>query len=379
MKKPKLIHVAFDSNILRLDRGFNKPDMLQLAALAKLGLIKVHIPWFVYMECISAYVAEIDAEINRAMASLKDLSKKGLHENDDHTFNHISNKIEKGKRHTKESVEKVWKEFMDSTGSILHPLDPLQTVPVFKGYFSGSAPYSALKKREDIPDAFILESLKAIASSHDLHFICNDKNLRKHADAVDNIAVYITIDAFFKSATLSPAMLYYDTVGKVKLRTMELLALKTEIVDSIAYQIPKWSQFDCYVDYPYANDEFISVNAIDDPKVELDEENIKLIDDVFYIPFTIRGTASIDYFVDISDAMGADEYDRLPPLSSWNEWVMFAEDIDEVNMKGTLELPLSYLEQQEDIHFTPDNIENFLFDKMKEQQAHTWRSPDLEV
>ncbi|MDP1843269.1 MAG: PIN domain-containing protein [Sediminibacterium sp.] len=377
MRKPKPVHVSFDSNILRQDRGFSKADMKQLAALAKLGLIKMHFLWFVYMECISTYKSEIEAEINSSITSIKDLSKKGLHKNQEKAINKLARELNKQKDNVMDSIQQVWEDYINETGSEFHHLDNSHTMPVFENYFSGSAPYSGLKKREDIPDAFILESLKDISSDNHIHFICNDKNLSKHAAVISNVTVHTSIDLFLKSKSLEFIMKFYNEVGRVELRTIDLNLLLPEIAETISFQVQKWKHFDCYIDYPYSNDDHVSVNAIDDAVVSFQSEDIRFIDDEFYVPYLIKGQASINFFVDISDVLSAVENERLPPLSTWNEYVMWAEDIDEIIMTGTLRIPISYLKDHAEITLRSDDIDEFSFGALENLSENKWRSTDL--
>lgn len=51
---------------------------------------------------------------------------------------------------------------------------------IFKKYFAGESPFSGVKKREDLPDAFIFHDIiELLEAEEEIIFLCNDPNLSR--------------------------------------------------------------------------------------------------------------------------------------------------------------------------------------------------------
>lgn len=367
MKKPIILHVSIDSSILRKDRGLDKKDMAFLKELAKLKLVKIHIPWFVYKECTTQNVNEIIKELDAADNHLSDLAKKGLHKDDEIQYKKIRKDIEKQKKRVQASVESVWEEFITDTGAILYPFDPKTSVNVFDSYFTGNAPFRELKARADIPDAFIFETLIQIAKENKLHFICEDKGLRGSAGSIKNVSVYVSFDDFFKSTEFELIQMYYNEHGGAELKRLEFLSFVPSISASLVNEIKRWGWLNYYIDYPYSNDEFVTITSFYDIAVSISNESIKFIAGEFYLEVLIKSKVSLEYFVDKSEAPWEDE-SRMS-LSSWNDYVYLAEEEDvDITIRHTFILPERYLLEEVNIIFNPDDIvDEIVFNHLNER------------
>lgn len=376
-RKPDLIHVVFDSNFLRTDRSLNKTDMIYMRSLAKLGLVKMHFPWIVYKECTLHNITDITSELDTAENKLKSLSRKGLHEDEELVLNKISCQILKTKPKVKDSVEKVWNEYIKETDSILHPLREDYTAKIFEGYFSGLPPFKKLKSREDIPDAYIFESLKDLALIHPIHFLSKDENLGATAATISNITVHKTFENFYNANDFEYTKLYYEHKGKNELLLMKFIDLIPLVRKVIENEVDLWEPFEAFVDYPLSNDDRISIGSIDDIKVSINKDKVKLIDGKFYVPLKITGEASIDFFMDRSLYYEIDDDVKLPSVSDWNDHVYFAEDTDNIIFEHTIVIPASILEEKDkdllldELKLNPNDIEEFLFGRIMESRKET--------
>lgn len=379
MKKPNVLHVAIDSSVLREDRGLNKKDMAYLKELAKLKVVKIHIPWFVYKECTTTNVIDLVRELDGAHKQLSNPAKKGLHPDDEIHFEKIRNAIDKAKGLVQNSVEAVWEDFVKETDSILYPFDPTESIKVFDSYFTGDLPFRSQKAREDIPDAFIFGTIQKIAKANHLHFICKDKGLRSSAESIKNVFGYPSFDDFFNSTTFEPVERYYQGYGQNELKRLEFLPFVPSVSDTLTTEIEKWPEFELYIDYPYSNDEMISINSLYGIEVKILKEDIKFIGGEFYIDVVIRGNASIEYFIDKSVAAWMEERKGIC-LSDWNDYVFLAEE-EEVGftIRHTLILPEEYLQNELDINLHPNDVEDELeFDHLKEERIKKrWRKTDI--
>lgn len=95
------------------------------------------------------------------------------------------------------------KQWLDRLGTIRHAPTGDETARVFEAYFAGNAPFKAKKNRIDLPDAFVVESLRSFASSAPgkVYFVAKDTKLSEAAARVpkvevgdDLLKILITID-----------------------------------------------------------------------------------------------------------------------------------------------------------------------------------------
>jgi hypothetical protein len=117
-------HIAIDSNHLRRDRTFSKSDILFLKTLAKHGLVKLHLPWFVYKECTSTCISEIQTELETVATTLKNMGKKGLNEIENAELIELSDLVSAFKSKVPDSVEMLWQNFITETDATLYKYDP---------------------------------------------------------------------------------------------------------------------------------------------------------------------------------------------------------------------------------------------------------------
>ena len=57
------MNIVIDTSILQRDRGFLQSDILLIKKLAKLDLIKIHIPWIVFKESTSQNMEDVKIDI----------------------------------------------------------------------------------------------------------------------------------------------------------------------------------------------------------------------------------------------------------------------------------------------------------------------------
>ena len=89
--------------------------------------------------------------------------------------------------------------------SNVHVLDikPTHTLAVFESYFSGGAPFKDVKSRDDLPDAFIYQATKDLATElGELLVVVRDSNLATHIKKIEGVKVYEDIHSLQESGDL---------------------------------------------------------------------------------------------------------------------------------------------------------------------------------
>lgn len=340
------MNIVIDTSILRKDRGFLNSDILLIKQLAKLDLLKIHIPWIVYKESTSQNQLEVDNGIAKAINEISSLNKKGVDVNEHEKLIEISKELEKIRSNIDESIEKHWEKFIIDSKAILHEINEEHGKKVMTSYFIGSKPFPTPKSRKDIPDAFIYEAILTINEKYgEVNFICHDNNLRESIAKNDNCKVFQSYADFFDSDNYKLIDTEYK---KVEHFADELIILKENI-----NEVEKYAKEELYRDLFAGEEQVIAhdnlpsdgnegaLQAIDDDKIEaIQTDKIQFVDGVFYIPVEMTARFRIEYFLFKADYYLHEDYRDITIIDhDWNKHYYLAEEWFKVRLsfKCTIE------------------------------------------
>lgn len=299
----KSLNIVIDSNFLKRDKSFSKMDLLLIKELGALGLVKLHIPWFIYQECVSTSINDLEKEIKTSVNSLSNLDRKGMHSEHNKDAEKIIAQLEQLNQKIDSSAEMVWDKYIQESKGIIHPFDASDSIKVFQDYFKGNPPFSSLKNRKDIPDAFIVQTLQKIAKHEPLHFISEDENLRVKSAANPNIIGYPTYEAFFTSEVFKSIQVKFDEIKKSKHLLEKLVKRTSEIEDFVGETFGEIFQYcgfhDVYIpskDNQCLIEEIIKINSI-----SLVKSNTHYVGEFFYVPVEVVATCKVKYEVYTSE------------------------------------------------------------------------------
>lgn len=340
------MNIIIDTSILRKDRGFLNSDILLIKKLAKLDLLKIHVPWIIYKESTSQNIIEVGKGFGNAIKEISSLNKKGIDIEEYEKLKKIAEELEKLKLDTEKSIERYWERFIIESKAILHEIKDDHGKKVMTSYFLGSKPFPAPKSRKDIPDAFIYEAILTINEKYgEVYFICDDNNLRVSIAKNDNCSVFESYEDFFDSDFYKSIDIEYK---KIEHFANELIVLKENIGE-----IEKYAKEELYRDL-FAGDEQVIVHenipsdgnegalqGIDGEMIEtLEIEKIQFVDGVFYIPVEMKACFRIEYFLFKADYY---LYEELRDISiidhDWNKHYYLVEESFNVTLsfKCTIE------------------------------------------
>lgn len=320
------MNIVIDTSILKRDRGFLNSDILLIKKLAKLDLLKIHIPWIVYKESASQNLRESDFILGKAIKEISSLNKKGVSKEDYHELKKLIDKLDTLKVSLGKSIDEHWAVFIADSKATLHEIDNTHGKLVMSSYFIGDKPFPEPKSRKDIPDAFIYEAIKSIRKNEgEIHFICADNNLRKVVDGLDNCTGFNSYSDFYKSPRYTEIEKEYK---KVEHYSDELILLRDN-----ADKISKFAENEIYGDVFTGNDQGIfheSFPSDDNEGVIQDMEgvtmdkthldSIQFVDGIFYISVDISAIFGVEYFMFKSDYyMEAEDRNISIIDNDWNK------------------------------------------------------------
>ena len=297
----KIMNIIIDTSILLNDRQLSKSDISLLKKLSKLNLVKLHFPWIVFKEATSNNYKEISAIINKTIFDFSSLNKKGLGSDEYSKLLKISEELKVVKENLTESVEKPWRSFIEDSKACLHEIDDSHGKIVMSSYFKGDKPFPEPKSRKDIPDAFIYQAILSIKNNVScVFFICADNNLRNSCSLISGVKVFDSFSSFYDCDEFKAIDIEYQNIehyaeelvilrkhfGVIKKKAREFihndfLSGYKQVISSEL--IPSDSHEGAIVDI----EEFASV--------EIEENKIKFVDGLFYVPIQMTGKFKIEY------------------------------------------------------------------------------------
>lgn len=347
-----MINVVIESNIYRSE-GLNKSE--KLATLKDMGsnnFVKIHIPWFVYKECVTQSIEKRSKPFNKVIEAINQVPV----DYGENEINEIQNKLTSLKNNVTLIEEKKWIDFIKISNAKLYDYDKEVSQQVFEDYFEGNPPFSALKERKDIPDAFIFQDIKKISQSVDnVYVITNDKKFKKEIEEkIPKTTTYSSIDEFFKDPNFESIKEKYDKFLSEKEEAMKLNLLKLQFVKEyikdcdvdIEKDVSKYLSKINYLEFNDDNLLSDSRNAII-THIELEDfsisyESIKLIGNEIFVPIIAICDANIDF-----------------PLSKYDYWDYKHYDItieDELNDSEYLVTQKVRLELSQNIIIDIDDV-----------------------
>jgi hypothetical protein len=101
-------------------------------------------------------------------------------------------------------IENGFKKMIEGANTEVIELSLKQTREVFESYFIGTIPFSSLKARKDIPDAYIFSGIKQAASNEEIvvHVVCSDNQLRKSCEQLNRVVSHSNIADFLRDPTV---------------------------------------------------------------------------------------------------------------------------------------------------------------------------------
>ena len=204
------MNIIIDSTELKKDRGLNKSDISLIKDMGAEKLLVLHIPYFVYKECSSSSIENIKTELNQIKSNLKSFNRKGMGESDFAEARKIEKDISKLYDNVENSNQELWDNFVLESNSILYEFDEKDSIEVFGAYFTGDKPFKSLKSREDIPDAFIYQTIKKISQTSKVYLVSGDKNLREKCVDLKNVVIFPTFDELYKDSDFIKLQQKYD-------------------------------------------------------------------------------------------------------------------------------------------------------------------------
>ena len=199
----KATPVMLDSSILRQIKKLKSPLLNQLIKYVRIGKYQLYISEIIEKEYLSAIKNEAQEAFDKIVKATKVVYKyydKPLIMGFPLDFNITVHTAQNHFNDILKNIAENWNEFKNKTNTVILPISEKHGSLVMNAYFEGSEPFSKIKNRDDVPDAFIYYSILEILKEHEkVLFICNDSKFKKNIHN-KNIIVFESLNELFASA-----------------------------------------------------------------------------------------------------------------------------------------------------------------------------------
>jgi len=337
MSKDKEV-VVLDTNTLSSNPKRNSANFKALLKLSKNNKIDIKLPYIVKMEFVTQQIEKCK-EFSTSYRKLQtDIDKQSFSPND---IFEKSEDINKDILQKCENIEKEFDLWCEEYNIDVLPLNTNDTENVFQSYFNAQPPFKTLKSRKDIPDAFIYENIKKLCKDYNIHFVCNDKNLKDFLDK-EGIKTYSSIGDLLKEPSFQDILLEHfiekdkfeelkQFIGKND--TTLMLHISKSLTNEIIYK-------EVYSKTIPNDDHLASIIAIDEPEIlYLNINNIFYLGDKkIAIPFSSKLDATLEFAIYKSDYYA---YDYDFSITDLNEHYYEAEIDKTLLLNGLAVLEIS--------------------------------------
>jgi len=210
-----VFHIFIDTNIWREDPTRKRAEFTALSRLAKKEIVEIHLPSIVDDEFKTQLQASYSEETLSIEREIDKLLKKISSEPIERDLTKIAEQIKAIEKTLTTNILSDYSEWKSANNVYVHEISERQARNAFRGYFTGSAPYSSIKQRKDIPDSFIYESCGDLSKKiGELYCICKDKNLSSALSNIENVKVFGSIGDFLQNSECKLILEKLDSIDR---------------------------------------------------------------------------------------------------------------------------------------------------------------------
>lgn len=229
-----MIHLIIDSTEFNRNPTRQNPAFVSIRRFASDGQIKVHLSEVTRREFITKRKGTLRGKVESAKSRLDDLSRESLPDEVNDFISGVKSKMGDVSSRIEAHSEGKFDEWLDEVNADVLEVDESHGQKVMENYFNGGKPFSEVKERSDIPDAFIWQAVIDFRDRREIdtfHFVSKDEGLRECVSEIDIAQTHKTLSGFVESDD------FQDLVPPIRRKNADQLVhqLKSEGV---------WTTFD---------------------------------------------------------------------------------------------------------------------------------------
>jgi rRNA-processing protein FCF1 len=344
----EMLHVIIDTSIYRQDPKRGKAAFRAVTRLCEGRKITLYVPEYVKGEFVSQQKAEVEKEIQSIITAVKSITRRSQDKRLVDFSEGVGKAAEKILPKAAILTTEEFTRWAKKCNAVTGKLRPEHAARVMKDYFDGAPPFSSVKHRNDIPDSFIWQAVRDVASKRKkVFFIANDGELFKAANSLSNVTAYKTLDEFVESPEFQKAIeeLTTEAMSRNVSRAIRLFPknmtslqsmVESDVVDALANRTLRDSRI------PDDNGE-ATITLVGIPEdLTFDFDNAD-----FYggseigIPFSTTIECQLNYAIYKADyyLLDPDKMDRIS-ITELNDHYYDADETYDVDVVGILSVGL---------------------------------------
>jgi len=340
-------NLVLDTNIYRKCPSRSDLHFQALERLCKANIVQLHLPYIVEKEFQTQQIDLHKKDIETAISAISSMLRKNLTQEQSTKIEAIKTELNTLKPNILNGVESDFQNWVASVGARRHPITEGLALAAMDSYFSGNPPLKQPKIRDDIPDAFIFQTIQALAAEDiPLFVIVEDGKIALASETLPNVTVHRSLSNFIESPAIQTDILHLAVFDNFTVVANEVEKYEKEagvLSDYVRYHggdeiLWKKIRSDSI---PGDNNE-ATISTYSDP------ENVQFYFVLFHyfgsgefgLPFSFRTTVYADYYIYKPDYYCLDEK-RFPHVFEHNEHYFRAEAEFEVDVSGLMKLTIT--------------------------------------
>lgn len=361
-----MINVLLDTNIYTRNPRRSNLDFDVLKMLSKANKVTLYVPHMVEREFQSQQFLKSKRHLDSIKTNLEDMIRNNLTGDSGFIHKFIGELDEQYPSILAES-EQIFKSWLDSCNAKRFPISLEQTHQAWEAYFKGELPFSEPKSRKDIPDSFIVQSIREILKDIDyLYLISDDGNVLKSFESDKKIGLFNSLSEFIQHDVIQNQLKILDPVEGLDIIQKALETSEKEM-HSLEYYIQS-NLGDKVLDEEIENDAIPDDNHVATISGFYEPEDIKLdMTNLLYygnglvgFNFVAKLRVSIYYYIYKADYYCMED-EISPSVTDHNDHYFEAEDDCEIQVTGTITILIDYNEvfttEVDDLEFEGNTIE----------------------
>ena len=333
-----MIHIVADSTVYRADPRREKAAFKALARLAESEHVTLHIPEIVRREFLSQEEELHEKSAKAILDAVHSLGRRPLDAAVAAEVKKIGDDNSGLVAKLKAAAAKEFSDWGRSISAVEHPLDPSHGGKMLDSYFGGTAPFKQKKNRNDIPDAFVWQSIQDLARVHrPLYVVSGDGGISRPLEGNADFVVFASLEDLIASAPIQALLQQHN----VSANLLAMLALLPGQLDFIASEIESDLVDELAGKTVGDDDSEPTISMVEKPEdIEVDlAEAVDHGGGLAVVPFKAKVECLVEFGIDKSDyyVMSEDQSEGIS-VSDLNDHRFLAEKYKTVCVEGSLSI-----------------------------------------
>lgn len=357
------INVFLDTNVYSSDRFRLGQGFKTLGGLCKSGHVEVMLPYMVKRE----FETQLEVNATEILAGFEKNSKRlaGGPIPDDlrGELDAFLAKLKARREEVIGSHNANFSAWLNEHAVAEIPLNGNDVISAMGNYFSAGPPFQSAKRREDIPDAMIYQTVVRAAEDGPIVFVSSDQKFAGALSGTGNITHYNDLNAFIASADVQAVISEQEAMERETHFLQRLVQLASTspnpLLNFVAEHGGEGLATTRFTSPSIPSDDreaYIDMfGSLDD--IEFDWRRAAYHGDLVYVvPFSGEGEFNISYYVPKWDVEAIER--RGGSYRYHNDYVVEADEQALLSVRGTLRIKLSSdIEPGDDLADVIDEME----------------------